>query len=201
MSPQSTIKALSRASRVSLVGNMAVHETIHTRLFEQPAPTDISPWTRPDQRIWPVYYLSSQMLCQMVQTPQHELQRPVLLTPLGSTTQQGSRPRRFIAVSKDAALSRFTPPPDAVPVTVLLETPTLLRCSIPSLPPETGHDAIRDPKVATFPTGFPLKQDLLADATEVECPSSLYELLQQRNVNILAASDGGQRMTTAPSVG
>jgi hypothetical protein len=46
------------------------------------------------------------------------------------------------------------------------------------------------------------EQDLLADATEVECPdSSLYELLQQRNVNILAASDGGQRMTTAPSVG
>jgi hypothetical protein len=36
--------ALSRASRVSLVGNMAaVHETIHTRLFEQPAPTDIRP--------------------------------------------------------------------------------------------------------------------------------------------------------------
>jgi hypothetical protein len=39
-----------------------------------------------------------------------------------------------------------------------------------------------------------VEQDLLADATEVECPdSSLYELLQQRNVNILAASDGGQK--------
>jgi hypothetical protein len=28
----------------------------------------------------------------MVQTPQHETATPVLLTPLGSTTQQGSRP-------------------------------------------------------------------------------------------------------------
>jgi hypothetical protein len=35
--------ALSRASGVSLVGNMAAVETIHTRLFEQPAPTDIRP--------------------------------------------------------------------------------------------------------------------------------------------------------------
>jgi hypothetical protein len=69
--------------RVSLVGNMAVHETIHTRLFEQPAPTTLGPWTRPDQRIWPVYYdSSSQMLCQMVQTPQHRSNAPVLLTPL-----------------------------------------------------------------------------------------------------------------------
>jgi hypothetical protein len=134
-----------------------------------------------------------------------KLQRPVLLTPLGSTTQQDRVHTTIQAVSKDAALFKI----HALRLTLFrsrfFETPTLLRCSIPSLPPETGHDAIRDPKVATFAdyvATYRWEQDLLADATEVECPdSSLYELLQQRNVNILAASDGGQRMTTAPSVG
>jgi hypothetical protein len=112
----------------------------------------LGPWTRPDQRIWPVYYdSSSQMLCQMVQTPQHETATPGTANTSWQYYPAGiASTRRFIAVSKDAASFQDSrPPPDAVPVTVL-ETPTLLRCSIPSLPPETGHDAIRDPKVATF---------------------------------------------------
>ncbi len=169
------------------------------RLFNNRLRQILGPCTRPDQRIWPVYYdSSSQMLCQMVQTPQHETATPGTANTSWQYYPAGiASTRRFIAVSKDAASFQDSrPPPDAVPVTVLLETPTLLRCSIPSLPPETGHDAIRDPKVATFAdyvATLPLwEQDLLADATEVECPdSSLYELLQQRNVNILVASDGG----------
>jgi hypothetical protein len=49
--------------------------------------------------------------------------------------------------------------------------------------------------VATVPLW---ERDLLAHATEEHCPdSSLYEVLQQTNVNILVASDGGHRMTTA----
>jgi hypothetical protein len=141
--------ALSRASRVSLVGNMAAFMKPYTRdSSNNRLRQTLGPWTRPDQRIWPVYYdSSSQMLCQMVQTPQH-LQRPVLLTPLGSTTQQGSRPRRF-AVSKDASFQDSRPPPDAVPVTSLKHLPysgvPFRHCR-----PRLAHDAIRDPKVATF---------------------------------------------------
>jgi hypothetical protein len=45
--------------------------------------------------------------------------------------------------------------------------------------------------VATLPLW---ERDLLAHATEEHCPdSSLYELLQQTNVNILVASDGGRK--------
>jgi hypothetical protein len=66
------------------------------------------------------------------------------------------------------------------------------------MPPELVHDAARVPICATFADYvaiLPLwERDLLAHATEVYCPdSSLYELLQQRNVNILVASDGGHK--------
>jgi hypothetical protein len=63
---------------------------------------------------------------------------------------------------------------------------------------EPVHDAARALNCATFAAyvaTLPLwEQDLLAQATEVYCPDSfLYELLQQRNVNILVASDGGKK--------
>jgi hypothetical protein len=63
---------------------------------------------------------------------------------------------------------------------------------------EPVHDAARALSCATFAAyvaTLPLwEQDLLAQATEVYCPdSSLYELLQQRDVDILVASDGGQK--------
>jgi hypothetical protein len=126
------------------------------------------------------------------------LQRPVLLTPLGSTTQQGSRPTTIhSSIERRCLFSRFTPPPDAVPVTVLLKptypvfhsvivTPTLP--GVPSsLPPRLGMTRyeIRKLQRSRLRGNFTaVEQDLLADATEVECPdSSLYELLQQRNVN------------------
>jgi hypothetical protein len=45
--------------------------------------------------------------------------------------------------------------------------------------------------VATLPLW---QRDLIARATEINCPdSSLYELLQQRNVSVLVASDGDQK--------
>jgi hypothetical protein len=60
--------------------------------------------------------------------------------------------RRFIAVSTSAAFFQDSrPPPDVVPVTVLLETPTLLQCSIPPMPPEPVHDAARSPISTTLP--------------------------------------------------
>jgi hypothetical protein len=159
----------------------------------------LGPWTRPDLRKWPTYYdSSSQMLCQIVS----QTNTATLGTSSTSWTYHPAAiesTRRFIAVSKsDASFQDSRPPPDAVPVTVLLETTTLLRCSIPPMQTEPVHDAARALNCDTFAAyvaTLPLwEQDLLAQATEVYCPdSSLYELLQQRNVNILVASDGGQK--------
>jgi hypothetical protein len=64
------------------------------------------------------------------------------------------------------------------------------------MPPEPSHDTVRAPINATFAdyvATLPLwERDLLAHATEDHCPdSSLYGLLQQTNINILVASDGG----------
>jgi hypothetical protein len=64
------------------------------------------------------------------------------------------------------------------------------------MPPEPVHDAARSPICATFEeylATLPLwVRDLLVYVTEYSCPdSSSYGLLQQRNVNILVASDGG----------
>jgi hypothetical protein len=66
------------------------------------------------------------------------------------------------------------------------------------MPLEPVHDAVRAPINATFTdyvATLPLwERDLLAHATEEHCPaSSLYEVPQQTNVNILVASDGGHQ--------
>jgi hypothetical protein len=65
---------------------------------------------------------------------------------------------------------------------------------------EPVHDTARAPTCATFAdyvTTLPLHvRDLLAHAKDIHCPdSSLYELLQQKNVNILVASNGGHKGT------
>jgi hypothetical protein len=67
------------------------------------------------------------------------------------------------------------------------------------MPHEPAHDAVRAPINATFAdyvATLPMwERDLLARATEEHCPGySLYELLQQTNVNILVASDGGHKI-------
>jgi hypothetical protein len=121
-----------------------------------PAPTDISPWTRPDQRIWPVYYdSSSQMLCQMVQTPQHETATPGTANTSWQYYPAGIATRRFIAVSKDAASFQDSrPPPDAVPVTVPLKhlpTPVFRHCR-----PRLGMTRYEIRKLQRSPTTWQL---------------------------------------------
>jgi hypothetical protein len=64
----------------------------YTRLFEQPAPTDIRPVDKARPTILAVYYdSSSQMLCQMVQTPRHGA-APGTANTSWQYYQQGSRP-------------------------------------------------------------------------------------------------------------
>jgi hypothetical protein len=66
------------------------------------------------------------------------------------------------------------------------------------MPPEAVHDTARPPicesfaeYVATLP---PWEGDLLAHAMEEFYPeSSFYELLQQKDANILVASDGSHK--------
>ncbi len=107
--------------------------------------------------------------------------------------------RRFIIVSTSAeSFQDSRPPPDAVPVTVLLETPTLLLCSVPPMPPEAVHDTSGTPPCETFAEHIATlpqwERELLASATEQDfSDSSLCELLQQKNTTTLAASDGGQK--------
>jgi hypothetical protein len=107
--------------------------------------------------------------------------------------------RRFLSVStRYDSFQDSRPPIDAAPITVLLETPTLLRCSLPPGLYEPVPDTIHPPICATFAhyvTTLPQwERDLLAKATEDPFPDTpLYHLLQQRNVNILVASDGGHK--------
>jgi hypothetical protein len=91
---------------------------------------------------------------------------------------------------------RFTPP--ALRGSCHGPPSTLLRCSIPPMPSEPVHDAIRSPICVTsadYIATIPLwERELLAHATKEFCPdSSLYDLLQQRNVDILVAGDGGHK--------
>jgi hypothetical protein len=105
MSPQSTIKwpcqglPGSRSWAIWRFMKPYTRDSSNNRLRQT-----LGPWTRPDQRIWPVYYLSSQMLCQMVQTPQHETATPGTANTSWQYYPAGiASTRRFIAVSKDAA--------------------------------------------------------------------------------------------------
>jgi hypothetical protein len=75
MSPQSTIKGLVKGFQGLARGHMAVHETIHTRLFEQPAPTDIRPVEGPTNESGPYTMTVFADARQMVQTLSTKLQR------------------------------------------------------------------------------------------------------------------------------
>jgi hypothetical protein len=158
----------------------------------------LGPWTRPDLRIWPAYYDSStQMLCLMVSPPAS--------TPPNTDASWHYYPaeieytRRFLTVSTRYDYFQDSRPPiDAAPITVLFETTTLLRCSLSPGPHEPVPDTVRPPICATFAdyvTTLPQwERDLLAKAMEDPFPDTpLNQLLQQRNVNILVASDGGHK--------
>jgi hypothetical protein len=92
--------------------------------------------------------------------------------------------RRFLEVStRYDSFQDSRPLIDAAPITVLLKTPTLLRCSIPPGLHEPVPDAIRPPICATFAdyvmTLPQCERDLLSKATEDPCPDTpLYHLLQ-----------------------
>jgi hypothetical protein len=138
------------------------------------------------------------MLCQIA--PQHAT--AIFGTSSTSWTYHATGVesiRQFLAVTKKAASFQDSPPSfDAVPVTVLGETPTLLRCSIPPTQTEPVQDAVQAPICVTFAdyvATLPLwDRDLIKLNIESYCPdSSLCELLQQENVKILAASDGGHK--------
>jgi hypothetical protein len=132
---------------------------IHTRLFEQPAPTDIRPVdkARPTNLARILWLVFADALSDGTDT-QHETATPGTANTSWQYYPGIASTRRFIAgIERRCLFSRFTPPPDAVPVTVLLETPTLLRCSIPPYPVFHSVIAARDwawrdtdPKVATF---------------------------------------------------
>jgi hypothetical protein len=115
--------------------------------------------------------------------------------------------RRFIVVSKNAASFQDSrPPPDAVRVTVLLEAPTLLRCSIPPMPLEPAHDALRAPINATFADSgatLPLWDgtSLLTQrrSTALILPCTNY--CNRRTSTYLSQATAATRMTTALSAG
>jgi hypothetical protein len=130
-----------------------------------------------DIRIWPAYYdLSSQMLCQKV-TQQAIVSHSTTATSWQYYPAGIESTRRFIAVSTSAAAFQDSrPPPDTIPVTVVLETPTLLRCSIPPMPTEPVHDTAQSTICATFDEYIATlprwERDLLVYVAEHLKPSS-----------------------------
>jgi hypothetical protein len=166
----------------------------------------LGPWTRPDLRNWPAYYdSSSQMRYQMV--PPHP--NATLGTSSTSWTYHPAGiecTRRFVAVSKNAASFQDSrPPSDAVPVTVLLDTPTLLRCSIPPMPLEPAHDAVRAPINATFAdyvaTLSLWERDLLAQRRRTALILPCANYCNRRTSTYLSQATAATRMTTALSAG
>jgi hypothetical protein len=107
-------------------------------------------WTRPDLRIWPAYYDSStQMLCLMVSPPASA--SPNIEASWHYHPAEIEYTRRFLAVSiRYDYFQDSRPPIDAAPITVLFDTPTLLRCSLPPGLREPVPDTIRPPICATF---------------------------------------------------
>jgi hypothetical protein len=127
--------------------------------------------------------------------------------PLGATTTLdtsstkwkycGTSTRRFIAVTKNAtSFQDSRPPSDATPVTVLLETPTLLRCSVPPCRPRlcTSYHLdschVRSLYRSFTAVGGGTSSFTIQSSTVL---ISSHELLQQENVNILVANDGGHK--------
>jgi hypothetical protein len=135
-----------RATSPTIVGRMLtiLPHHMYTRFADHPVATPIlDPRTRTDLRAWSAYYdPSSQLICQMLS--------PSATAPPGSATSwyygEITHKRRFCAVStRNKPFQDSRPPPDALPITVLRETPTLLRCSLPPTPPDSVLDSIRSP--------------------------------------------------------
>jgi hypothetical protein len=156
-------------------------------------------WTQPNLWNWPAYYdLSSQLLC----LPPSATAAPGTTASRRYHPAQITHTRRFLALSKSNTFAHARPEIDAVPATVLLETPTLLRCSLPPISNTPVLDTIHTPVLETihtttsttikdYVTNLPTwEQDLLLHATEKPSTLSLYELLTQKHTTLLAVSGG-----------
>jgi hypothetical protein len=83
--------------------------------------------------------------------------------------------RQFLAVStRNETFQDARPLLDAVPITVLRRTPTLLRCSLPPIQPDSVLDTMLSPICATFADYFMTlsmwERDLVAHAMEDPFP-------------------------------
>jgi hypothetical protein len=121
------------------------------------------------------------MLCQRVPTPANA--PPGTAATWNYHTAPTTATRRFLAVSTSSATFQDSHPGiDAVPITILRETPTQIRCSLPLIPAESAI-ATTLTKCATFAdyaSNLPTwEQDLLVHATEHSDTTPLYELLQK----------------------
>ena len=155
---------------------------------------ELGQWTLPQIRIWPAYYEpSSQLICQQGQALDGKT------ISLNQTWQYHSpaatQTRRFLAIPKNNIFQDSRPASDAIPVTILRETTTDLRCSLPQLWDSPQLVAKRPTIIATFqdyvltlPTW---EQSLLINVKEDIGTTPLYDLLIQDQVSLLAASDCG----------
>jgi hypothetical protein len=119
-----------------------------------------------------------------------QLHRLVPLAPLGSTIQHGSSSHANLAVSTHAASFQDSRPrPTRSFLKQAHSSGVHFRPRRPSLC-TTRHKSITD-YIATLPQW---ERDPIAHATDNFFPDSfLYQLLQQRNVEILVASDSGHK--------
>ena len=134
------------------------------------------------------------MICQLVATTADA--HPGTNGSWHCHPSEPTQTRRFLAIPKSNGIFQDSrPEPDAIPVTIIRETTTELRCSLP--PPLESHQlaTTRSTAIATFndyvltlPTW---EQSLLMYATEEPDATPLYQLLLQKDVSILAVSDGG----------
>jgi hypothetical protein len=174
------------------VGNMAlIPQNVHATFSVGSATAHtMGPWTQPNLRNWHTYFdPSSQMLCQQVSS--------TATTGTKSSWHYHPAPithaRRFLAASTSNTFADERPDTDAIPVTVLLETDTLIRCS---LPPTSNSPMLAKPTtcntfqdyVKTLPKW---DQDLHLNVTEKPSTVPLHELLNQKRTTLLAVSDGG----------
>jgi hypothetical protein len=154
----------------------------------------MGPWIHPNLRTWNAYYdTASQMLCQQVPPP--------ATATTGTKVSWHYHPaqithtRRFLAVTKSNTFADAHPETDAIPVTIIRETDTLLRCSLPPTlnspllvtAPKPTSTTFKD-YVMALPTW---EQDLLINATEKPSNAPLYEMLSSQHATLLAVSDGG----------
>jgi hypothetical protein len=106
------------------------------------------------------------------------------LSPIYRSILLPGRHAPTLAVSKSNTFAGARPEIDAAPVTILLETPSLLRWSLPPIPNAPVLDTIHTTTCTTFndyyATTLPAwEQNLLIHATEQPFTTRLYQLLHK----------------------